>query len=820
MKTKGFITISVSAMLLTVMLLIGTAAPVKAEETETDPTSGDCGENVQWTLENGVLTISGTGRMCNYANTGEAAWYSQNSSIKTVVIEDGVTSVGDFAFYYIPNLTSVTIPNSVTSIGQYAFANCGMAELVIPDSVTSIGKGAFTYCRSLTRITLSKSIKAIADGTFSSCGSLSGITIPNSVTTIGFNAFGFCYSLSEITIPESVKTIENSAFQGCNGLRSVTIPESVTSLGDGVFSICSSLVSIAIPDTVKTIGEGLFRECTSLSAVKIPLGMISIGEETFIGCTSLTSITIPEHITSIGRLAFAGCTSLTSITLPNSVTSIDYRAFYRCTNLKDLTICNSSAKPGIDMCGQCPSVVIHGWAGSAVETYANENEILFDPFTAKVTFVDEKGNTLQSELVPLGTSPSYSGEIPVKDPDAQYTYSFGGWNDGTTTYDPEKALPALSGEATYRVTYTATVNQYTIKFVNEDGSELQSSKVPYGETPSYTGQTPTKEKTAQYTYTFAGWKDATETVYTDALPPVSKEATYKADYSATVNEYTVKFVNEDGSELQSSEVPYGETPSYTGQTPTKEKTAQYTYTFAGWKDEAEAVYTDELPPVIGEATYKADYSATVNKYTVKFVNEDGSELQSDTLAYGETPEYKGETPIKKEDEKYTYTFEKWSPEIAAVTGDAAYTAVYTATEKPVYTVTDGGDSELTLDAVTDLVITVKRSPDDTECFAHFSGVLLDGDALTEEDYDAKAGSTVVTIKAATLKQLSAGSHTITVSFDDGETETKVTIQSTPEPAPEMGDSSRTGLWVGFLILSVLSLGGLGICEKKSRYSAD
>ena len=176
------------------------------------------------------------------------------------------------------------------------------------------------------------------------------------------------------------------------------------------------------------------------------------------------------------------------------------------------------------------------------------------------------------------------------------------------------------------------MNEYTITFVNEDGKELQSGKVAYGETPKFKGETPTKDATAQYTYTFAGW-DA-------EIATVTGDATYTATYTSTVNEYTIKFVNEDGTELQSGKVAYGETPSYNGKTPEKEATAQYTYTFVGWDK--------EITKVTGEATYKATFTSTVNEYTIKFVNEDGTELQSGKVAYGETPIYSGEGLMRPE----------------------------------------------------------------------------------------------------------------------------------------------------------------------------
>ena len=272
-----------------------------------------------------------------------------------------------------------------------------------------------------------------------------------------------------------------------------------------------------------------------------------------------------------------------------------------------------------------------------------------------VTWKNENGTVLETDNnLDYGTTPTYDGATPIKAADAQYTYTFAGWT-------PEVA--PVTGEATYTATYTATTNSYTVKFVNDDGTVLQSSEVAYGETLAYTGETPTKAADAQYTYTFAGW--------TPEVVSVTGDATYKATYTATVNEYTIKFVDEDGTELQTSEVAYGETPAYTGETPTKAATAQYTYTFAGW--------TPEVVSVTGDATYTATYTEATNSYTVKFVNEDGTVLQTSEVAYGETPVYTGETPTKAATAQYTYTFKEWSPEIVEVTGDATYTATYTAT---------------------------------------------------------------------------------------------------------------------------------------------
>ena len=271
-----------------------------------------------------------------------------------------------------------------------------------------------------------------------------------------------------------------------------------------------------------------------------------------------------------------------------------------------------------------------------------------------IRFVNEDGTELQSGKVAYGETPVYTGSMPTKAATAQYTYAFKSW---------DQEIATVTGEATYTATYSETVNEYTIRFVDEKGRELQSSRIAYGTTPVYTGETPPKGATTKHTYTFSGWKPA--------IGAVEGDATYTAVYTAEVNSYTIRFVDEDGMELQSGSVAYGETPAYTGETPARTATAKYTYTFSGWKP--------ALGKVRGKATYKASYTATVNSYTIRFVDEDGTELQSGIVAYGETPAYTGETPAKVATAKYAYTFSGWIPALGKVTGDATYTAAYTAT---------------------------------------------------------------------------------------------------------------------------------------------
>ena len=201
------------------------------------------------------------------------------SPLKDFQIVDGVLTK------YYGDGGNVVIPNGVTSIGDYAFCTDGsLKRVVIPDGVTSIGDGAFRGCRSLESITIPNGVTSIGDGAFCTDGSLKRVVIPDGVTSIGDGAFCACRSLESITIPDSVTSIGYDAFWLCESLKSITIPDSVTSIGAHAFSECSALESITIPDSVTSIGYRAFLGCKSLEHITIPDGVKSIGDEAFSYC--------------------------------------------------------------------------------------------------------------------------------------------------------------------------------------------------------------------------------------------------------------------------------------------------------------------------------------------------------------------------------------------------------------------------------------------------------------------------------------------------------------------------------------------------------
>lgn len=349
-----------------------------------------------------------------------------------------------------------------------------------------------------------------------------------------------------------------------------------------------------------------------------------------------------------------------------------------------------------------------------------------------VSFV-VNGEVVESDIAEHGTMPSFDGVEPTKAADAQYTYTFGGW---------DKEFSAVTENVTYTAEFDSTVNEYTVTFVNEDGAELDTQTVAYGATPVYAGATPEKAADAQYTYTFNGW--------TPAVEAVTGDATYTATFAETVNEYTVTFVDEDGNVLDTQTVAYGETPVYAGTTPSKESNTQYNYTFKGWYPAVETV--------TGDATYTATFNEVLNKYTVivmsdgkeiakksfdygtqvtadvapatslykegydcigwkdsegnditfpfaltgdvtihavwqiqtytvTWVDADGTVLETDDkVPYGTVATYNSAEPTKAADERYIWTFSNFQDSKFPVTGNVTYRATYVATDR-LYTVT-------------------------------------------------------------------------------------------------------------------------------------
>ncbi len=323
----------------------------------------------------------------NHSVVAHRPWVT---SLTSITIPEGVTSIGSSAFSGCSNLTYVTIPNSVTRIYDCAFEDCsGLSSVTIPNSVIGIGSGAFSGCSNLNTVTIESNdiISRDYDYYLTKMVNIFGNQVQtyilgNAVTSIGNRAFEYCSGLTSINIPESVTSIGSSAFYECSGLTSIAIPESVTSIGSSAFygtawynNQPNGLVyvgkvayeykgsmpansSIVILDGTLEIAGGAFSYCSGLTSITIPESVISIGSSAFCDCSGLTSITIPNSVTNIGDDAFAYCSGLTSVTIPNGVTSICGGTFRDCTGLTSVTIPGSVTRIGSYSFQRCSSLTM------------------------------------------------------------------------------------------------------------------------------------------------------------------------------------------------------------------------------------------------------------------------------------------------------------------------------------------------------------------------------------------------------------------------------------------------------------------------------
>lgn len=215
--------------------------PVFAEE-------GTCGSNLKWSLTDGVLKISGSGDMTDFNEADFAPWYGQREFIRRVEIENGVTSVGDLAFYGLENLVSVSLSKDIVKIGDFAF----------------------TQCKSLKSVSFPQTLKTIGESAFEECESLTSATLPQGLETLKTRAFYRCYSLSSVTFPKSLKKIGSSTFAYCSSLMLAKIGTEITSLPDWTFYGCTLLSTVYLPQTVTEIEDNAFKGCKNLSAVYYP----------------------------------------------------------------------------------------------------------------------------------------------------------------------------------------------------------------------------------------------------------------------------------------------------------------------------------------------------------------------------------------------------------------------------------------------------------------------------------------------------------------------------------------------------------------------
>lgn len=380
---------------------------------------GKCGADLVCTItEDGVLTISGTGEMYDRYNTDYIyPWEKEEEKITKVIIEDGVTAIGEMAFGNCKNLKSVEIGNTVTEIGIYAFVNCTELENIsIPKSVKRIGDFAFhgtkwhenrenDECIIVNDILVEalnakgefivpENIRSISGAAFYAT-QVSSVKIPDSVKEIGGYAFWDCYSLKNVELPDSISSINYGTFKNCSQLEKITIPDSVAEIGGEAFNGCKKLDDIVIPETVDEFGNDVFYETKWLEEQKKISPIVVVNGFLVDGNSCSGAIKIPDTVKVVCNNAFCRCKWLTSAVLPNSVTKIGTGSFAS-NYLSEIVIMNPDCEIVEDERHPAPITngfhillgnaysddriyegIIYGLPDSTAQAYAEKNGCIF-----------------------------------------------------------------------------------------------------------------------------------------------------------------------------------------------------------------------------------------------------------------------------------------------------------------------------------------------------------------------------------------------------------------------------------------------------------
>ena len=481
------------------------------------------GKNVNASINGDTLILTGNGE------TYDGTWWFDKvnkNSIKHIVVEDGITSIGQELFYNFKNVKTVALPTSLKKISTWVFEYCSSLEsIVIPEGVIEMGTNIFNECYGLKSITLPSTlqkipclgyledgylkvdniilgdgIKIIGERAFQDMNNLKTIIIPDSVTSIEDNAFNNCSVLTNLVLPDSITTIGNAAFSGCTSLEKIVLPSKLTSLGNVAFGGCNAEIifpsslkripelgnnavkKVTIPEGVETIGYQAFCSCSNLTEITLPSTITSIESEAFSG-TGITAFNYPQNITNIPNGAFQN-TNLTEFSVPEKVTEIDDNAFYNCYDLTKISIPKSVTYIGTDVFKNCRNLTIYGFKDSAAESYAKANNIKFVSADYKVIFKDN-GRTKKTEYVTKGQNAT----PPTLEDKAGYTLS---WDADYTNITEDMVINAVwtkkdsgnGGGNTTIIVSPSETNKYTVTF-KDRGKIVKTEKVKSGDSAEY-----------------------------------------------------------------------------------------------------------------------------------------------------------------------------------------------------------------------------------------------------------------------------------------------------------------------------------------------
>lgn len=316
---------------------------------------GSCGVGVNWTYDTDscVMTITGSGEMLNWSSYSKIPWYSYVRQIKKVIISDGITNIGDYAFFRGEKIKEVILPNSTVRIGKSSFYGCSSLENINwPDQLETIEEGGFQNCYKLKSVELKGNVREVGKHAFANCFALTNLKIADGVTSLGYSAFSACRTLKRVSLPASITSMGEYLFYQNYELTTVQIAEGITEIPNIAFYDCKKLVSVSLPSTLKTIGKSAFYNCEKLEGVILPEGLEVLEEKAFI-YTGLRQLRIPSTVKKIGASALADCENLTRVAVLN----------------KDAVIAKRAALCG-ETLGVLGDTTVYGYPGSTAQTYS------------------------------------------------------------------------------------------------------------------------------------------------------------------------------------------------------------------------------------------------------------------------------------------------------------------------------------------------------------------------------------------------------------------------------------------------------------------
>ncbi len=456
MKKQSGILRRLTAFVLILCILTALTAEIFAANIVASGNCGANGSNLTWTLDSeGTLTISGKGAMKDYDYKNKAPWKQYASSLKNLVLKEGITTIGDEAFSGCSFEGELDIPLSVTTIEDSAFRFCSgfTGELVIPDSVTSLGDFVFDSCAGFTgTLKISNKITKIPDNAFGYCESITNISFPTGLTEIGWGSFQSCKSLVEkMVIPDGVSKIGAYAFFW-SSIKEIYIPASVVEIEayanhETFYGVNLERIEVDRNNPVYCVDEYgvLYNKQKSIlyrhpidqgSLYQIPDSVQLIAEGAFSNCESLRSVIIPSSVTEIEDFAFTGCHNLCRVEIPASVTDFGAGVFYNCQRLQ-----------GVYFCGNEPNVFL--W--SDIYMYLTDTPVYYCPETTG--WID---------------SEAYDAETGI-----WYAYPLKTWNGKPITSEADAPVPK---------------GKYCIQVVDETGAPISGADVKWNDDTVSTDQ--------------------------------------------------------------------------------------------------------------------------------------------------------------------------------------------------------------------------------------------------------------------------------------------------------------------------------------------